>query len=229
MRTDKIVVTMRCTTVNTGDEPKRGNTKIRSMMYPNDARVSHCLAAFSGKNPSTTANPSNGWMGMRLKTARETLMTMTDWRMSVTTYGMGRNRNRREQMTDKRMFAVAPASDINAASLRGLRKLNGSKRTGLPQPNPTRNMRIVPTGSRCASGLNDSRPSSRGFGSPSRSATHAWANSWIVMADKSPIIPMTKEIGLLKRELSMWYSISLSMTNAKWQTSFFFENYGIHM
>jgi len=63
---------------NTGDEPKIGNTRMSSMIYPNDSRLCHCRAISSGSNPSTTLNPSKGWMGMRLRMARETFTIMTD-------------------------------------------------------------------------------------------------------------------------------------------------------
>jgi hypothetical protein len=69
-----IVLAMFDTNVSTKDEPKMGNIKINSMIYPSDSSWCHCRAAFSGNSPSTTLNPSNGWIGMRLKIARKTFI-----------------------------------------------------------------------------------------------------------------------------------------------------------
>ncbi len=46
------------------------------------------------------------------------------------------------------MFEAGPATEMRAASRRGFFRLNGSKTTGLPQPNPTRSINNKPYASK---------------------------------------------------------------------------------
>ncbi|KKT67324.1 MAG: hypothetical protein UW61_C0011G0004 [Candidatus Curtissbacteria bacterium GW2011_GWC1_44_33] len=47
---------------------------------------------------------------------------------------MAKNRKKRARTIARSRLAAGPASDIKAASRRGLARLYGSKRTGLAQP-----------------------------------------------------------------------------------------------
>ena len=75
-------------------------------------------------------------------------------------------------------FITTPASDTISSSRLLFLKLRGSISTGMPQPNPTKRRAMKPIGSMCAKGFSVTLPCSLGVGSPSLSATKAWANSW---------------------------------------------------
>src|SRR3989344_6200560 len=102
-------------------------------------------------------------------------------------------------------FEAAPATEIRAESLLMLRRLNGSKGVGLPQPTPTIKRARVPRGSKCEAGFNVSLPANLAVGSPSRHATYAWANSWMVIAETRPVIKAKAMTGLL------WSRVRISM------------------
>src|SRR3989304_6258990 len=77
---------------------------------------------------------------------------------------------------------TGPAPAVRARAALGFCVALGFTGTGLPQPKPTTNRRMVPAGSRWASGFSVTRPRLRGRRSPRRSATYAWEDSWKGMA-----------------------------------------------
>src|SRR5579864_3899070 len=129
-------------------------------------------------------DPSSGGIGMRLKSARMTLIQMRADRTSNVSGPPGRSGTLRSAPTTKASvtFASGPASATCSIPRRGLAKWRGLTGTGRAQPNLNTTKNSVPSRSRWTSGLRLSRPSARGVGSPSRSATKAWANSWKVAA-----------------------------------------------
>lgn len=171
--------------------PSIGNTSRIRKNIPYRSSSYHCCACSSGNMPPTILNPSKGWIGIRLNTARTTFKVMSEWSMfntkkssmpingiSATLSRIPSNTCSRIALTvANRMLETGPATEISAASRLGLRRLYGSNGTGLPQPKRAMRIIIVPSGSRCANGFKVNRPMSRGVGSPSLSAVKAWANS----------------------------------------------------
>src|SRR5438128_7188849 len=84
-----------------------------------------------------------------------------------------------------RKFETGPAAATRAMSRRGCRRLAAFTGTGLAHPKPAMTKARAPKRSMCGSGFRVIRPSARGVGSPSRSATRAWATSWMVTAISS--------------------------------------------
>ena len=76
--------------------------------------------------------PSNGPTGIRLKTARATLVVtrgktkMENW--------WGTSLIKKAPRIAKRILLIGPATEMMAASRLGLARLYGSKGVGLPQP-----------------------------------------------------------------------------------------------
>ena len=101
-----------------------------------------------------------------------------------------------------------PAKEIKAESRRGLARLYGSYLTGFAQPKIIGNLssisirgkRTVPYKSMCAKGFKVSLPIKRAVGSPSLSAIHAWAASWIVIAKRKERINDGKDIAIIEFE-----------------------------
>ncbi len=82
--------------------------------------------------------PSSGWIGMRLKIAKTTLRMMKGYRKpaikGIGKKGVDAMRTTIPNIIAKAKFDKGPANEINAASLLGFLRLNGSNRTGFAQP-----------------------------------------------------------------------------------------------
>src|SRR5712691_7273910 len=77
-----------------------------------------------------------------------------------------------------------PANETQSPA-RGCVKLAGLTGTGLAQPTWATNIKRVPSGSKCLSGLSVTRPAHFAVVSPNCRAVQAWANSWRVRAKRN--------------------------------------------
>ncbi len=123
--------------------------------------------------------PSRGGMGMRLKIIKIKLInTISDRSDDRLAEAKGwRKRSAKPKIIARVKFASGPARALIKLPMRGFLKLLGLMRTGLPQPKPSVSKKIVPSGSRWASGLSVTRPSSSAVLSPSFRETKACAAS----------------------------------------------------
>src|SRR5690606_5406485 len=82
-------------------------------------------------------------------------------------------------------LAAGPAKATHIMPRRGFLNRVGSTMTGLAQPKPKNSSIKVPMGSKWTKGLRVSRPSYLGRGSPRRTATAAWAYSWMASTSRT--------------------------------------------
>ncbi len=127
--------------LNNDELLKNGISRTSRKKKPNRSSSYHCFACFLERKPPTILNPSSGEIGSRLNTAKATFITIIGKRITAAPIYIC-------IIIDKaiaiRIFETGPAIEISAASFRGFLRLNGSKTTGFPQPNPTRSINKAP-------------------------------------------------------------------------------------
>ena len=111
--------------------PKTGKITRRSRNMPYLCiKISTSLASLGGRSPTKILPPSRGWMGIRLKTARITLMMINDGIKFINgasgEKGIIENLRTIESRLARVMLLSGPARLIMAASRRGFSRLNGS-------------------------------------------------------------------------------------------------------
>ena len=123
--------------------------------------------------PCTTPNPSRGGSGIRLKSARLTLVTiMTQKKLNTAEGKFNPSRSGMANSAASTRLEKGPAADVSPIPTRGLvRMLYGFTGTGLPQPipQPATDMNTIitaPRGSKCAIGFSVNRPRLRAVESP---------------------------------------------------------------
>lgn len=134
----------------------------------------------------TILDPSSGGTGRRLKIISTRLREITDSKSCIEKEYVSviviKARNGKMSSRATTRLEKGPASAISALSLRGCFKFPGLNITGFPQPIWAIKSMRVPMGSRCLSGLRETRPSIFGVGSPRKVAIHACENSCTVTA-----------------------------------------------
>lgn len=142
------------TRLRIGVPPKTGKIKKKRRITPNLFKKRSTPRAFwGGRSPIRILPPSKGWIGIRLKTAKEILRRMK---------GEIKGRKLNLKIIDKSVASIklapGPAKEMMAESLWGFLRLYGSNCTGLAQPNgkgkkpltvrkAVAKRRVVPTGS----------------------------------------------------------------------------------
>src|SRR3990167_2674699 len=114
-----------------------------------------------GSKPLTIANPSRGWIGIRLKSPRMTFMEIKGTKRidpiikKLERLKKMNNLSTIDSVTASNKFDAGPAKEIRAPSFRGFFRLKGSNCTGLPQPKPKKRRNMAPYRSICTSGFRD--------------------------------------------------------------------------
>ena len=150
------------------------------MIRPYDSNLAYDAASLGGRMPCSTLLPSNGGMGIRLKTASITFTHMlasnTISRGTETYAGMSACKTRMDLSamplaSASRKFAPGPASATQSMSCFGFLKYLGFTGIGFAHPIFMMKKQITPMGSRCFRGFRVRRPIRDAVGSPSRFAT----------------------------------------------------------
>ena len=101
--------------------PKIGNIKKSKIIEPQRVKkIFTSLAFFSGRSPIRIFPPSSGWIGIKLKIAKEIFKTMKSIKRvekkQTGEKGIRMSLNIRESTPAKIRFARGPAKEIKAAS-----------------------------------------------------------------------------------------------------------------
>lgn len=153
-----------------------------TIKIPNRSRERRKSAIFLGKTAASTRPPSKGGIGIRLKTAKTTLISEILAKKTKTS-GEGVRLTAilaiSPKITAKIRFEAGPAKPISPISFLGFLRLKGSIGTGLAAPimigepvvRRISGRRMLVTGSIWGIGFKVNRPESLAVGSPNFSAT----------------------------------------------------------